>query len=327
MILATTAVVVLPIIVVWVLRDHGVISSIWLGVLVAVVVSLLVSFIGAGYWKRHRGSDDLMFSELLLWGWLRRLYVERQVERATQRLTLARSRQLTRVDARTRQQRERLLTQLATALEAQDPYLKGHSRRVARHATMIARKMRLPGQEVARIRLGGALHDVGKLSIPIALLNKRAKLTTQEFEVVKRHAAVGAEMVACLGDPELTAMVRHHHERSDGSGYPAGLREEQIPLGARVIAVADTYDAITAARPYRPASPHKQAFDTLRAESMGHLDPAAVRALLACYSGRRALAFWEALVALPQGALAASGGTGVIAPRRKATSEIGRAHV
>jgi hypothetical protein len=104
-------------------------------------------------------------------------------------------------------------------------------------------------------------------------------------------------MVAGLGDDQLTAIVRHHHERLDGTGYPDGLRGAEIPLGARVIAVADTYDAIIAARPYRPAAPHKAALDTLRAESLTHLDPALVRAFRSCYSGRAPLAFWESLAA------------------------------
>lgn len=109
-------------------------------------------------------------------------------------------------------------------------------------------------------------------------------------------------MVAGLGDDQLTSIVRHHHERLDGTGYPDGLRGAYIPLGARVIAVADTYDAITAARPYRPAAPHKQALETLREESLTHLDPELVRAFRSCYSGRGPLAFWESLAAWTQAA-------------------------
>ena len=102
-------------------------------------------------------------------------------------------------------------------------------------------------------------------------------------------------MVASLGDDELTAMVRHHHERFDGTGYPNGLAGEAIPIGARVIAVADTFDAVTSTRPYRPAHAHKKAIDILTAEAGAQLDPDAVRAFLSCYAGRRSLALWTFL--------------------------------
>jgi putative nucleotidyltransferase with HDIG domain len=314
-IVATAAVAAMPIMVVWTLRDRGVVSSPWVAVPLAVVLSLLAALIGSAIWRRHRSAGDLMFSELLLWGWLRGLYIDHKVERAVRRLSLARPGGRPRDGEVTLRQRTRLLSQLAAALEAQDPYLEGHSRRVARHATMIARKIRLTGDEVTRIRAAGVLHDVGKLHVPQGILDKRGRLTTAEFDEVKRHAGEGAEMVACLDDEELTGIVRHHHERLDGSGYPAGLRGEQIPLGARIVAVADTYDAITAARPYRPAASHKQAFETLRDESLTHLDPVLVRAFGSCYSGRRPLAFWESLAASLQAAFLLPGRRGGIERR------------
>jgi hypothetical protein len=121
---------------------------------------------------------------------------------------------------------------------------------------------------------------------------------------VKAHVEVGAEIVACLGDPELTAIVRHHHERFDGTGYPSGVAYEQIPLGARIIAVADTFDALTSVRPYRPAASHKQALEALAKASGSQLDPAAVRAFLRCYSGNKAIVFWALLTVSPQHLLA-----------------------
>jgi hypothetical protein len=117
--------------------------------------------------------------------------------------------------------------------------------------------------------------------------------------VVRRHPVDGAEMVSGLGDPELSAIVRHHHERLDGAGYPDGLRGADIPLGARIIAVADTFDAITSNRPYRPGCRHKKALDVLRAEAGAQLDPHAVRAFLSYYSGRRALPWWAGVAAAP----------------------------
>src|SRR5947209_6249323 len=106
-----------------------------------------------------------------------------------------------------------LLTQLAASLEASDPYTHGHSRRVARHAEMIAKRMGLADHDAAKVRTAAALHDVGKVNTPIAVLHKPVRLSKDEFELIKRHPVDGAQMVATLGDPELTAMVLHHHER------------------------------------------------------------------------------------------------------------------
>jgi HD-GYP domain-containing protein (c-di-GMP phosphodiesterase class II) len=295
-IVGTAIVAVVPILVVWMFRVHGVIGSAWVGVPIAVLLSLLAAVIGNALWTRHRSSTDLMFSELLLWGWLRRLYVDHKIARARRLLSGPRPGERPRGELTVRQ-RTQLLGQLAVALEAQDPYLEGHSRRVARHATMIARRIGLGGEEVGRIRVAAVLHDVGKLCVPQGILNKPGRLTPAEFDEVKRHADEGAAMVACVNDAELTAIVRHHHERLDGSGYPAGLRGAQIPLGARIVAVADTYDAIAAARPYRPAATHEHAFDTLRDESEAHLDPMLVRAFRSCYAGKRPLVLWESLAA------------------------------
>jgi HD domain len=298
---ATTVVAVLPVAVAWWLRASGRVSSPWVCVGVAMALSLAASVLGSAYWKRRR-PRDLFFSELLLWGWLRRLRAERQLSNAVELLGLA------RVDGwlgddRDAQQKSRLLGHLAASLDAQDPYTDGHSRRVARHSVMIARKMGLSDEEVATVRAAGAVHDIGKLHVPAAVLNKAGKLTSAEFEMVKRHAEEGAVIVACVGDGELSAIVRHHHERFDGTGYPSGLRGEQIPLGARIVAVADAFDAMTSVRPYRLAVPHKQAVEEIVAASGSQLDPAVVRAFLHSYSGSRALVFWTLLSVSPQRAV------------------------
>jgi hypothetical protein len=144
------------------------------------------------------------------------------------------------------------------------------------------------------------MHDVGKIDTPRTILNKPDRLTDAEFDAVKRHPVDGAVMVASIGDDDVTAMVRHHHERLDGRGYPDGLTGEAIPLGARIIAVADTFDAITSSRSYRGARSHKIALDTLRKESGAQLDAGAVSAFLGYYSARRSVA-WSALAtSVPQ---------------------------
>ena len=296
MLLATTIVAVLPLAVSLALRATGAVSG-WVSVGLAVAMSLMSSIAGSAYWRKRGGHSEVLFGELLLWGWIRSWRQERELANATRLLGLvnrdpahAEERDELSVD-----EREHLLRQLAGAVEGQDVYLNGHSRRVARHATMIARGMGLPSEEVARIRAAAAVHDVGKLRTPKTILNKPGRLTDAEFEVIKRHPVDGAEMVAALGDPELTRIVRHHHERLDGAGYPDRLEGEAIPVGARIIAVADTFDAITSARPYRDAAPHQKAIDILRKESGTQLDPEAVRAFLAYYSGSRPTVVWAVI--------------------------------
>jgi putative nucleotidyltransferase with HDIG domain len=293
MVLATTVVAVLPLVVSLGLRASGVVSG-WVSVALAVIMSLACSTAGSAYWRKRGRNTEVLFGELLLWGWIRSWRQERELANATRLLALVNTDSAPSVqrDQLTVEEHEHLLQQLAGALEGQDVYLNGHSRRVARHATMIARGLGLPNEDVARIRAAAAVHDVGKLRTPKAILNKPGRLTAEEFEVIKRHPVDGAEMVAALGDPELTRIVRHHHERLDGAGYPDRLRGEEIPLGARIIAVADTFDAITSARPYREAAPHQKAIDILRKEAGTQLDPDAVRSFLAYYSGSRPTGVW-----------------------------------
>jgi HD-GYP domain-containing protein (c-di-GMP phosphodiesterase class II) len=184
----------------------------------------------------------------------------------------------------TRGRRAQLLSELAAELEARDPYTHGHSRRVARHAVIIAIRMGLAEHQVVTVRAAAALHDVGKINTPRAVLHKPGHLTDVELALIELHPVDGAEIVSTLGDPELTGMVRHHHERLDGTGYPDGLSGEEIPLGARIIAVADTFDAITSTRPYRPARTHEAAMEVLEEEAGPRLDTSGVRALQAYYA-------------------------------------------
>jgi len=193
-----------------------------------------------------------------------------------------------------RGRRAELLTELAAELESRDPWTHGHSRRVARHATMIASRMGLPERQVRLVRAAAELHDVGKINTPRAVLHKPGRLTDIELGLIELHPVDGAEIVSTLGDPELTAIVRHHHERLDGSGYPDRLQDSEIPLGARIIAVADTFDAITSTRPYRPARTVRQALEILDQESGVRLDPVGVDAFRAGYDERQARPLWSA---------------------------------
>lgn len=293
---ATFVVVLAPMLFVLWLRESDAVSSMWVALAIGVVLSLAVSQVGAATWKT-KANSDLLFNDLMLWGWLQRWRSERRLAAATNLLGLP----VGRPDAITgghlsSEEKERLLTQLTSSLESSDPYTHGHSRRVARHAANIAKQMGLSGGEIAKIRAAGAMHDVGKVETPTAVLHKEGRLTDEEFDIVKRHPVDGADMVATLDDDGLTAIVRHHHERLDGTGYPDGLAGDEIPLGARILAVADTFDAITSTRPYRQANPHKKALDILATEAGTQLDPNAVKAFLECYSGMKPVAFWAVLI-------------------------------
>ena len=258
-----------------------------LSVVLAMALSILFARAGSALWMRRPASRDIVFGDLMVWGWLRRMRAERRLTRVEQLLGHG---ELSSV------RRTELLKTLASGLEARDSYTHGHSKRVARHAEAIARGMGLSREQVAKIRTAASVHDVGKIRTPRAILSKPGALSDRERSVMERHVAKGAEMVLGLGDAEITAMVRSHHERLDRSGYPEGLRAEDIPLGARIIAVADTFDSMTSARPYRRASSHKHAIDVLAAESGARLDPRAVAAFRSYYSGERSVP-WSALLA------------------------------
>jgi putative nucleotidyltransferase with HDIG domain len=145
----------------------------------------------------------------------------------------------------------------------------------------------LPREQVALVRRAGAIHDVGKLEMPAEILNKPGPLDAAERSTIERHAGLGAAMIAAAGEEEVARIVRHHHERFDGAGYPDGLAAEEIPLGARIVAVADTFDALTSDRPYRSAGSRRDALELLAAEAGSQHDPEVVRAFCShCFGAR-----------------------------------------
>ncbi len=155
---------------------------------------------------------------------------------------------------------------LAEALEAKDPYTHGHSKRVTEIAVTLARELGLPGEEQDRIRLAGLVHDIGKIGVPEEILHKPGKLTDEEFEYIKDHPTIGVRILQpIIRDPEVLAIVRHHHESLDGSGYPSGISGDAIPLGSRLMTVADAFDAMTSNRPYRDAlTPEEARFQIIK---------------------------------------------------------------
>jgi putative nucleotidyltransferase with HDIG domain len=161
---------------------------------------------------------------------------------------------------------------LANALEAKDPYTRGHSERVGQWSQQLALVLGLPPADGELVAQAGLLHDIGKIGVPERVLTKRGPLAEDEWALMRQHPVIGAQITAPFEFLAAGAQaIRHHHERWDGTGYPDGLAGEAIPLSARIVAVADVYDALTTDRPYRAALP--------RGEAVAHLMAAAGRTL------------------------------------------------
>jgi HD-GYP domain-containing protein (c-di-GMP phosphodiesterase class II) len=170
---------------------------------------------------------------------------------------------------------------LAETIDAKDAYTRGHSERVSLYGEAIARGLELDGEELQTIRYAGYLHDVGKIGIPDAILTKPGKLTLEEFKVIKKHPVLSERILKPVGFPfPVQPIVRHHHERFDGKGYPDGLPGEEIPLGARILFVADAYEAMTSDRPYRKALSTERALEELNNNQGTQFDPRVVKAFV-----------------------------------------------
>lgn len=166
---------------------------------------------------------------------------------------------------------------LAQAMEAKDPYTNGHSMRVTEVTVTLAQELGLENEMVEKVRLAGLVHDIGKIGVPEEILHKPGKLTDDEFEFIRNHPSAGEKILSpVIKDKTVLEIVRHHHERFAGGGYPGGLIAEAIPLGARLMAVADAYDAMTSTRPYRSAMTPGKARAQLLANRGSQFDPALV---------------------------------------------------
>lgn len=155
---------------------------------------------------------------------------------------------------------------MAWMVEARDPYTGGHLWRVSRYAELLAEKAGLSDAEVARVAIGGFLHDLGKISIPDAILRKPDRLSPEEYEIVRTHPEVGSRLLAGHPLAELARpAVQSHHERPDGRGYPRSLPQREIPLDARIVGICDAFDAMTSTRPYRVGMPIEAALEIIRA--------------------------------------------------------------
>jgi len=170
---------------------------------------------------------------------------------------------------------EAVVFAFARAVEAKSSYTHGHSERVQEYALLLAERAQLSRAELEMLRIGALLHDIGKISLPDTILNKPGPLTDDEYLVVRQHTVQGMHIVEPLRSVRhAVPLIRSHHERCDGRGYPDGLTREKIPAVVRVLSIADVFDAISSPRPYRPALPHARCLELLRQEARnGAFDP------------------------------------------------------
>jgi len=177
--------------------------------------------------------------------------------------------------------RVRWLAGLAESLETREGYAGGHASRVSELSVAIGVHLGLDDDELAEIELGALLHDIGKLVVPPAILGKPAALDEVEWHAMRSHAETGERLLDPVGLPGVLAIVRSHHERWDGGGYPDGTSAERIPLGARIVGVADAFDAIVESRPYRRGRTARAALHEIRRHAGTQFDPGCVAALAA----------------------------------------------
>ncbi len=170
---------------------------------------------------------------------------------------------------------ETVISSLAISVEAKDSYTESHCRRLSYYSVQVGRMFNLPHEQLRALRLGGTLHDVGKIGIPDAILNKKGKLTPEEFDTMRQHPMIGYNICKPLRSLRyVLPIIRHHHERFDGSGYPDGLAGEDIELTARILTVVDVYDALRTERPYKPAFDKEKSLAILDEEmKKGWYDP------------------------------------------------------
>jgi HD-GYP domain-containing protein (c-di-GMP phosphodiesterase class II) len=289
---ATLLTIVAPAVLVVALSPLSGILDLLLSALLATGLSVAAGTACAALWTRLPQSREIPFGDLMLWSWARRVRAERRLAHAVAQPAGDSAKQLA------------ALRTLAVVFEARQGSSHGHSGRVARHAQRIARRLGLPDGEVEQIEAAAAVHDIGMLGIPGTVLAKSdAERTPDERALVRSHVEKGAARVAEAAGPAVADLVRHHHERVDGGGYPDGLSGDGIPLGARIIAVADRFDELVSPAPGQRPTGRRNALDELSARAGSELDAEVVAAFVAYYSGVRGIAGVAFAATAPQRAV------------------------
>lgn len=215
-------------------------------------IIIALAFIGYGY-----GAVILFFGPLLLARYSFKLYIE------------MRNLYLSTIQA------------LNKTVEAKDPYTSGHANRVEKFAVELAEAYHLPFESVQNIKTASILHDIGKIGINDSILNKATRLSQEEFHEIMRHPGIGADIISKVDFlKDITTIVKHHHERFDGKGYPDGLHGEEIPIEAAILTIADSYDAMTSDRPYRKALTQEEAFEELKKNAGTQFHPQLVETFI-----------------------------------------------
>ncbi len=177
----------------------------------------------------------------------------------------------------------------AYSIEAKDPYTKGHCDRVEIYSTIIAKKLIKDENELFNFKIACILHDIGKIGVPDSIIQKPGKLTKEEYEEMKKHPVIGANIAEPLYGEKIAKIIKHHHEWFDGSGYPDGLKGDDIPLESRIMIIGDTYDAMTSTRPYRKAKTHEEAYDEILRFAGRQFDPGLVNIFIEVYEEIKAV--------------------------------------
>lgn len=218
---------------------------------------------------------------------------------------------------RLQHQTQEAMIAMADAIDRRDPYTADHSRRVAELAVRIGEVYGMNERDIERLRLSSRLHDIGKIGIGNDLLHKPGKLTDEEWKIMRDHPVIGEQLLKPYRQfRHETRIVRHHHERWDGKGYPDGIRGAQIPLGSRMIAVADTFDAMTTSRPYRPALSKQIAIDEIRNGALTQFDPQVVASFL------QVMEEWSKIRSITGDELPVVDGQATIAAQMQAQSQL-----
>lgn len=216
----------------------------------------------------------------------RRLLLERmEYQQNLERKVEERTRELAQKNEEVQRLFISAIESIVLTLQAKDEYTEDHSRRVSAHATAIAARLSLPEEEIENIRLAALLHDIGKVGTKESILNKPGELTAEEGEHIRSHPLIAVSILEPITPlKDIITYIKHVHEAYDGSGYPDGLAGEEIPLGARIITVADVFDAMTSPRPYRPAFHPQEVLRHLEEQAGKQFDPLAVEAFLEVYN-------------------------------------------